>query len=36
MLLGAIAIAFMLVAPKGIWGFIQDRYDFRFFRRGGG
>ncbi len=31
MLLGVIAIAFMLVAPKGIWGFIQNRYDFSIF-----
>ncbi|MEM9440734.1 MAG: FAD-dependent monooxygenase [Pseudomonadota bacterium] len=31
MLLGAIAILVMLIAPKGIWGYIQERYDFSIF-----
>ena len=31
MLLGAVAVAMMLFAPRGIWGFILDRYDFSIF-----
>ena len=31
MLLGAIAIAVMLAAPQGIWGFISQRYDIQLF-----
>ena len=31
MVLGVIAIAVMLVAPKGIWGLVVDRYDFSLF-----
>jgi branched-chain amino acid transport system permease protein len=27
--LGAIAIAVMLAAPKGIWGFVADRYGWQ-------
>lgn len=30
-LLGAVAVAVMLVAPKGIWGLVQARYDFSIF-----
>ena len=30
-LLGAVASAVMLVAPKGIWGFVQSKYDFSIF-----
>ncbi|MDE0304065.1 MAG: FAD-dependent monooxygenase [Albidovulum sp.] len=30
-LLGAVASAVMLVAPKGIWGFVQAKYDFSIF-----
>ena len=29
--LGAIAIGVMLVAPRGIWGWIQHKYDFSVF-----
>ncbi len=31
MALGALAIAVMLVAPRGIWGWVQARYDFSIF-----
>ncbi|MEL7166011.1 MAG: FAD-dependent monooxygenase [Pseudomonadota bacterium] len=31
MALGALAIVVMLLAPKGIWGWIQARYDFSIF-----
>ncbi|MEM7269554.1 MAG: FAD-dependent monooxygenase [Pseudomonadota bacterium] len=31
MALGAIAIAVMLVAPQGIWGWVQAKYDFSIF-----
>ncbi len=31
MLLGAIAIAVMLFAPQGIWGFLSRRYDLQLF-----
>ncbi|GAB4261293.1 MAG: branched-chain amino acid ABC transporter permease [Pararhodobacter sp.] len=31
LILGAIAIGIMLVAPKGIWGLIVQRYDFSVF-----
>ncbi len=31
MALGAIAIAVMLVAPRGIWGLVQAKYDFSIF-----
>ena len=31
MLLGAIAILVMLIAPKGIWGYVQQRWDFSIF-----
>jgi branched-chain amino acid transport system permease protein len=31
MILGAVAIVVMLKAPKGVWGFLADRYGWRFF-----
>lgn len=31
MILGAMAIGIMLVAPKGLWGLVTQRYDFSFF-----
>ncbi len=31
MLLGAIAVAVMLIAPRGIWGYVQAKYDFSIF-----
>ena len=31
MLLGAIAIAVMLVAPRGLWGVVADRFDLHLF-----
>lgn len=31
MLLGALAIAIMLVAPGGIWGFVAQRFDLQLF-----
>ncbi len=31
MLLGLLGIVVMLFAPRGIWGFIQERYDFSIF-----
>jgi branched-chain amino acid transport system permease protein len=31
MLMGAIAIAVMLKAPFGIWGWIAQRYDIQLF-----
>ena len=31
MLLGAIAIAVMLFAPQGIWGFVSQRYGLQLF-----
>ena len=31
MILGALAIAIMLTAPKGIWGFIVKKWDFSIF-----
>ena len=30
-ILGAVAIAVMLKAPKGLWGLVLDRWDLRFF-----
>jgi branched-chain amino acid transport system permease protein len=36
MALGALAIAVMLVAPKGIWGWVVAKYDFPSSPRGGG
>jgi branched-chain amino acid transport system permease protein len=29
--LGLVAVVLMLTAPKGIWGWVADRYDIRFF-----
>jgi branched-chain amino acid transport system permease protein len=34
MLLGAIAIAIMLVAPKGIWGYVAQRWNLSLFPTG--
>ncbi len=31
MLLGAIAVVIMLIAPQGVWGLIAERCDLRFF-----
>jgi branched-chain amino acid transport system permease protein len=31
MILGALAIVMMLLAPKGIWGFIKDKFDITLF-----
>ena len=31
MILGALAIVVMLLAPKGIWGFIKDRFGLTLF-----
>jgi branched-chain amino acid transport system permease protein len=31
MILGALAIVVMLLAPKGIWGFVKDRYGLTLF-----
>jgi len=31
MILGAVAILVMLKAPRGLWGFIRDRYDIELF-----
>lgn len=31
MILGAMAIVIMLVAPKGIWGLLQSRFWWSFF-----
>ena len=31
MLLGALAIAVMLVAPGGIWGLVAQRFDLQIF-----
>ncbi len=31
MILGAMAIAIMLVAPKGIWGYVRERFNLSFF-----
>ena len=31
MILGAVAIVVMLKAPKGLWGFIADRYGWQVF-----
>jgi branched-chain amino acid transport system permease protein len=31
MLLGAVAILVMLIAPKGIWGFLADRFGWQLF-----
>ena len=31
MLLGALAIVIMLVAPGGIWGFVAQRFDLQIF-----
>jgi branched-chain amino acid transport system permease protein len=31
MLMGAIAIAVMLKAPSGIWGWVVHRYDIQLF-----
>ena len=31
MMLGALAVAIMLVAPKGLWGYLADRYDLQLF-----
>ena len=30
-LLGAVAVATMLLAPKGIWGYVAERHDIQFF-----
>jgi branched-chain amino acid transport system permease protein len=29
--LGAVAIVTMLVAPRGLWGLVESRFDVRFF-----
>jgi branched-chain amino acid transport system permease protein len=34
MVLGAVAIVVMLKAPRGVWGFIRDRYDLNLFPLG--
>ena len=34
LILGALAIIIMLVAPKGIWGFIRDRFHLSLFPTG--
>jgi branched-chain amino acid transport system permease protein len=34
MILGALAIAIMLLAPKGIWGFVQARFNLSLFPTG--
>jgi branched-chain amino acid transport system permease protein len=34
MILGAIAIVIMLVAPKGIWGYIAQRWQITLFPTG--
>jgi branched-chain amino acid transport system permease protein len=31
MMLGAVAIAVMLFAPKGLWGFVADRFGWQLF-----
>ena len=31
MLLGALAIAVMLFAPRGIWGYLAERYELGLF-----
>jgi branched-chain amino acid transport system permease protein len=30
-LLGAVAVVIMLLAPRGLWGLLADRYDIHFF-----
>ncbi|MEZ5889366.1 MAG: hypothetical protein R3D52_03335 [Xanthobacteraceae bacterium] len=30
-MLGAVAIAVMLIAPKGLWGFVADRFGWQMF-----
>jgi branched-chain amino acid transport system permease protein len=30
-LLGAVAVMIMLLAPRGLWGLLSDRYDIHFF-----
>ena len=34
LLIGALAIIIMLVAPKGIWGFITQRWNITLFPTG--
>jgi branched-chain amino acid transport system permease protein len=34
MILGALAIGIMLLAPKGIWGFVKDRFGLSLFPTG--
>ncbi|WP_370302435.1 branched-chain amino acid ABC transporter permease [Pseudooceanicola sp.] len=34
MVLGLVAIVMMLKAPKGVWGFIRDRFDLQLFPLG--
>ena len=34
MILGALAIIIMVLAPQGIWGFIRDRFDLSLFPTG--
>ncbi len=34
LILGALAIIIMLAAPKGIWGYVKDRYGFSLFPTG--
>ncbi len=34
LILGALAIIIMLVAPKGIWGFVRDRFQLSLFPTG--
>lgn len=34
MILGVLAIVIMLAAPKGIWGFVKDRFDLSLFPTG--
>ena len=29
MMLGAVAIAVMLLAPKGLWGFVAERFGWQ-------
>jgi len=35
MMLGAVAIAVMLFAPQGLWGFVADRFGWQLLRSSG-
>ena len=30
-MLGAVEVAVMVKFPRGLWGFVQERFDLRFF-----